>query len=156
MQTTTPHLDALAIHIEEIKAEKAIHALKASYIRILDALTQTPDRADELLALFVDDCETEYAHFGKFCGKEALRTWFHDTIPSFTRWSFHTVCLPVLSIDGDTARGSWRFTAYMVQRGNEAAGVQLHYGDYEDVYVRTKDGWRFRSTKLAVSAPPQD
>ena len=50
----------------------------------------------------------------------------------------------VIELDGDRATGR----CYLDLRATRAGASMMGSGVYEDVYVRTADGWKFRSRKL--------
>ena len=52
-------------------------------------------------------------------------------------------------VDGDSASGRW----FLAERGTTIDGDPIdHVGTYDDIYVRTADGWRFASRHFEVVA----
>lgn len=91
-------------------------------------------------------------------GREALAKLARSTQaerggPSYTR---HYLTNVVIYPTPEGARGSQYLVAIDVSEGGKPSSV-VHGGRYEDVYVRTPDGWRFKSRQLhpaMIGVPP--
>ncbi len=137
-----------------LKDLREIQTLRARYTYALDATISDPRRIEELLSLFADDGCADYESFGFARGKPALRTFFTVNMPSIIAWTFHTALNPVLDVGLINAYGTWYFNARAVFKANYAAGPQAFFGSYEEEYVRTLTGWKFRVVLAHFSAPP--
>ena len=67
--------------------------------------------------------------------------------PSYTR---HYLTNVIVSPTAEGARGSQYLVAIDVSEGGKASSV-VHGGRYEDVYVKTPQGWRFKSRQYHAS-----
>lgn len=79
-------------------------------------------------------------------GREAIVALWSGLM---TRFEFvvHRASDPILGIDGDRATGVWAIT----EQGRSLDGeAMLLLGRYDDVYVRTSQGWRFAERSLEV------
>ena len=70
------------------------------------------------------------------------------TSPRFNGSISHLILNLVITPTADGARGN----SYLVELGGADPGKIQRLGNYEDVYVKTKDGWRFK-TRTHTRAP---
>ncbi len=121
--------------IEEIKGLKARYA----------AACDNNYDPDTIAGLFVPDGVWDGGDLGRAEGREAIRAFFVKAPKAFP-FAIHNVMNPIIEVSGDSARGQW----YLLQpltmaKGNQAAWLA---GRYEDEYVRTAEGWRFRRLRF--------
>ncbi len=96
--------------------------------------------------------------FGKTKGREALAELARATQkeragPAFTR---HFLTNVIIYPTPDGARGSQYLMALDVSEGGKPSSI-VHGGRYEDEYVKTPAGWRFKSRQLhpaKIGVPP--
>ena len=96
--------------------------------------------------------------FGKTKGREALAELARTTQkdrggPAYTR---HYLTNVIVYPTPDGARGSQYLMAIDVSEGGKPSSV-VHGGRYDDVYVKTPVGWRFKSRQLLparIGVPP--
>jgi hypothetical protein len=96
--------------------------------------------------------------FGKTKGREALAELARATQkeragPSFTR---HFLTNVIVYPTPEGARGSQYLMALDVSEGGKPSSI-VHGGRYEDEYVKTPAGWRFKSRQLhpaKIGVPP--
>ena len=96
--------------------------------------------------------------FGKTKGREALAELARTTQrerggPAFTR---HFLTNVIIYPTPDGARGSQYLMAVDVSEGGKPSSL-VHGGRYEDEYVKTPAGWRFKSRQLhpaRIGVPP--
>ena len=63
-------------------------------------------------------------------------------------FAFHHISLPAIEVEGDRATARWHaMLAVSVEEG-----AKLHVGIYDDVLVRTPDGWRFERLRFTLAA----
>jgi hypothetical protein len=104
------------------------------------------------------DLFTPDGMFGKTKGREALAELARTTQkdrggPSYTR---HFLTNVIIYPTPEGARGSQYLSAIDVSAGGKPSSV-VHGGRYEDVYVKTPAGWRFKSRQLhpaKIGVPP--
>jgi hypothetical protein len=95
---------------------------------------------------------------GKTTGRDALAKLALSTQadrggPSYTR---HYLTNVIISPTPEGARGSNYLVAIDVSEGGKPSSV-IHGGRYDDVYVKTAEGWRFKSRQLhpsRIGVPP--
>lgn len=95
---------------------------------------------------------------GKTKGREALAELARTTQkerggPSYTR---HYLTNVIIHPAPEGARGSQYLVAMDVSEGGKPSSV-VHGGRYDDVYVKTPQGWRFKSRQLypsKIGVPP--
>lgn len=96
--------------------------------------------------------------FGKTSGRDALTKLALDTQadrsgPSYTR---HYLTNVIIYPTPEGARGSQYLLAIDVSEGGKASSV-VHGGRYDDRYVRTPEGWRFKERQYLpsrIGVPP--
>jgi hypothetical protein len=96
--------------------------------------------------------------FGKTKGREALAELARTTQqerggPSYTR---HYLTNVIIYPTPEGARGSQYLAAIDVSEGGKPSSV-VHGGRYDDEYVKTPGGWRFKSRQLhpaRIGVPP--
>jgi hypothetical protein len=96
--------------------------------------------------------------FGKTQGREALAELARTTQkersgPAFTR---HYLTNVIVYPTAEGARGSQYLMAIDVSEGGKPSSL-VHGGRYEDTYVKTAAGWRFKSRQLhpaQIGVPP--
>jgi hypothetical protein len=96
-----------------------------------------------------------YGPSGTFTGKAQVTFLFQSVLPQVFAWSFHTPLNPVITVASPTtASGDWYVHALGVYKTAYQAGPQPVYGRYHDTYVRTAQGWKFRTITLTIDTPP--
>jgi hypothetical protein len=96
--------------------------------------------------------------FGKTKGRDALAELARSTQkdrggPAYTR---HYLTNVIIYPTPDGARGSQYLVAIDVSEGGKPSSL-VHGGRYDDVYVKTPAGWRFKSRQLQparIGVPP--
>lgn len=124
--------------VEDIEA---IKKLKAKYCAACDDHYD----ADAIAALFTEDAVWDGGNFGVHQGREAIRNFFQAAADIFP-FALHQVMNPLIEVDGDTATGQWYlFQPCTLGGRNQAMWLAAKYAEE---YVRTGEGWRFRSLKV--------
>jgi 3-phenylpropionate/cinnamic acid dioxygenase small subunit len=125
----------------------AIDSLVTEYAWLLDHR-----RFEAVLALFTDDAELKIRG-QKIHGAEGLQAWLDQRAASQgRRASVHQMSLLRLeSVDGDRVRGTAALVLHVAKSGSSGSYVDF-VGEYQDEYVRTAEGWRFRSRVLVSMA----
>ncbi|MCU1345271.1 MAG: uncharacterized protein JWL70_1537 [Acidimicrobiia bacterium] len=124
--------------VEEIKVLKALYGVS------IDSLVSRPDEATpkSLERVFTEDAVVDFGEVGRFVGTAEIANWFGVSLPAMARSMFHSMHSPLIEVDGDRARGRWTVIARMIMRDAPDASEGVHFGRYDDEYVRTADGWR--------------
>ena len=131
----------LEARIRRLEDLEAIRQLKARYCFLCDAGYD----ADGLAELFTEDAVWDGGTLGKAEGREKIRKFFQRT-PQVMPFSVHMVMNPLITVDGDTATGTW----YLFQAASYAPENAALWGSgrYDEEYVRVGDAWRFRRLRL--------
>lgn len=143
MKTIEQRLQALEDREEILK-------LKARYVNYNDGGWKGPTHTDPkaVSEMFTEDGvwdgrpSTPYAE-----GREQIRQIFENfgVVPFIV----HYVTNPLIEVDGDEATGHWHAMVTMTVPGGEAV---WSLGMYHEQYVRTPEGWRFRTMRFETAA----
>ena len=131
----------------------AIHELLARYCHGMDAA-----RADLVIDLFTDNAEM-HTQVGNSSGKAQIKLWIDERLdlrdPHFQVG--HYLLNPlVFAISASEARVR-SMLLYTKQSVDFSAPCELvATGIYEDVVVKTVDGWKFKSRQSTLNAPLDD
>ena len=138
-----------------------IHQLSARYTHAIDTCADTGYQYADLYApdgVFIDMWSEDAVKAGgvKWQGREKLReiaSGANVTGAPCTSSRFNgSVTHMILSLVVTPAVGGATGNSYMVELGGRDPNRITRMGNYEDVYVKTADGWRFR-TRTHSRAP---
>jgi ketosteroid isomerase-like protein len=131
----------LETRIRRLEDLEAIRQLKARYCRLCDDGYD----ADRLADLFTEDALWDGGMLGKAEGREKIRRFFQRS-PEVIPFSVHMVMNPLLSVEGDTASGTW----YLFQACSYAPENAALWGSarYDEEYVRVGEEWKFSRLRL--------
>jgi len=127
--------------LSELADVAEIANLKARYVDAADG-GWTGERAHEgerVAELFVPDGVWDAGEMGQGVGHEGIRAYFAGAVEDFPL-VFHHTSSPRIEVEGDEARGRWHVMVPMIDKGVS----KLLIGIYDDQFVRTPEGWRFR------------
>jgi ketosteroid isomerase-like protein len=116
--------------IEEIKQ------LKARYAAACDDDYQ----ADALAEMFTEDAIWDGGFMGYAKSKDAIRNFFANA-SNIVGFAVHGIGNPLIEIDGDHATGRWYLHQPMTMKDSDQCF--WFCAQYNDVYQRTPDGWKF-------------
>lgn len=141
MTSNMADLERRVQHLEDIEA---IKLLKARYA---DACDRGYD-ADALASLFAVDAIWDGGTFGRYEGREAIRTFFQG-VSSDIPFAMHYMINPIIAVDGDAATGKW----HLFQTCTFAEGNQAIFGAarYDEEYRRIDGAWLFWRLALISS-----
>jgi len=132
-------LEELEKRVQAIEDLEEIKKLHQKYIDLMDNL-----RYPEVLDLFTDDAKVEIRNLGVFKGKEGLTDVYINKLGKRTaRSEGHFVIEPDITVDGNTARGTW--LVYMLFSIPDVQWVQ---GRNETEYVKVDGKWKIKSMKF--------
>ena len=128
---------------------QAIANLKAAYISAADGgwTGEPPHDGEGIAQLFVEGGCWEAGDMGTAQGHDEIRSFFANAIEAFPM-VFHHASSPHIEVEGDEARGQWHVMVPMIE-GNQS---KLLIGIYQDDFVRTETGWRFKRLSFSRSA----
>ena len=127
--------------LSELADVAEIANLKARYVDAADG-GWTGERAHEgerVAELFVPNGVWDAGEMGQGVGHEGIRAYFAGAVEDFPL-VFHHTSSPRIDVEGDEARGRWHVMVPMIDKGVS----KLLIGIYDDQFVRTPKGWRFR------------
>ena len=132
-------LEELEKRVQAIEDLEEIKKLHQKYIDLMDNL-----RYPEVLDLFTDDAKVEIRNLGVLKGKEGLTDVYINKLGKRTaRSEGHFVIEPDITVNGDTARGTW--LVYMLFSIPDVQWVQ---GRNETEYAKVKGKWKIKSMKF--------
>jgi hypothetical protein len=135
--------------VDRLFAIDAIKQLKYQYCRYCD----TGYDADGVASLFIEDGLWDGGEtFGRYAGRDAIRKGFGSFAKEIS-FAAHLVINPIITVDGDEARGRWWLLEPLAARQSDG-GVQGRWliAEYEEEYVRQSGTWKFRSMKIHSKA----
>lgn len=116
-----------------------LRQLKYRYLRALD-LKQWDEFADTL----APDIEATYGRRLSFSGRDAVVEYMRTSLPP-SIITVHQCHHPELSVDGDTATGTWYLEDKVIV--TEQRMLLTGAAFYQDTYARSDDGkWRISRT----------
>ena len=136
-------LDELERRLQELESVRAIEALATKYHTLCDGGWAGPSHPDPdaLADLWTPDGVYSINPRRPACrGRDEIRAQF-VRLQSSMPWILHTFTNSDIDVDGDTARGLFKGTAYYRRDG----GSHIVVGSYLGEFVRTEEGWRFAS-----------
>jgi hypothetical protein len=126
---------------------REIHHLKARYCNGADGgWDRGTHDADTVASLFIPEGVWDGGQYGRYEGRDAIHAYFK----SCQRFplAFHFVGNPIVAVNGDEATGQWHLLAALNIDGNK--GILIG-GIYNDAFVRTSEGWRFRQFRVTIA-----
>jgi alkylation response protein AidB-like acyl-CoA dehydrogenase len=141
----------LEARIREFEDYRSITELKARYCNAVDGGWGKPaNDAEAVIALFVEEGVWEVTPHGP-AGKGHVG--IRAAIEQFAAVPFiiHNVMNPLIRIEGDTATGQWHACFCMSEPSNPSA-YALSFAIYEDAFVRTATGWKFKALRVTPAA----
>jgi hypothetical protein len=134
-------LEELEKRIKVIEDLELVKKLHQRYIMLMDDL-----KYEEVLDLFTEDAEVQIRNSGIKKGRQEMSTIYIGVLAKGrgnTRFDGHLAIMPDLTVDGDTARGTW--VVYMLFSRPVVQWVQ---GKNECEYRRVNGVWKFARLKF--------
>ncbi len=133
-------LEELEKRVKAIEDLEEIKKLHQRYINLMDDL-----KYHEVLDLFTDDCTSEVRDSGEKRGKKEIEELYTKiaTIRGAVRYDGHLAIEPDITVDGDTARGTWLI--YMLFSKPAINWVQ---GRNDCEYKKVDGQWKIRKLKF--------
>jgi SnoaL-like domain len=130
--------------LEQLCAKDAIVTLQTAYGYYVDKA-----QWDEAANLFADDATLEIAARGLFRGQDRIRAYLHALPPLAEGTVFnHMQLQPLITVDGDKAKGRWRAIMEVGFVGRESLCGE---GTYENEYVREDGVWKIAKLHFFVT-----
>jgi hypothetical protein len=123
--------------IEDLEAIKQMHQ---EYMSCLDNI-----QFSKALDFFTDDAEVEVRNSGVMKGRNNYSKIYLGTLAMRKeRHDGHLVAQPVITVDGNTARGHW-----IVYMFFSLPTIEWIQGRHDCEYVKEKGTWKFSKLKFA-------
>ena len=133
------NLEELDKRIRDIEELEKIKKLHREYISCLDNL-----EFKKALDYFTEDAEVEVRSSGVLKGRKNYSRIYLDTLAQRKeRHDGHLVGQPIITIDGDTAKGQW--TVYMFF---SVPAIEWVQGKHDCEYVKENGEWKFSKLKF--------
>ena len=81
--------------------------------------------------------------------RDGIRSFFANA-SNIVAFAVHGVGNPLITVDGDRATGRWYLHQPMTMKGTDQAF--WFCAQYEDEYIRTDQGWKFKHVKVIPRA----
>jgi 3-phenylpropionate/cinnamic acid dioxygenase small subunit len=134
------------VQVISVEDRIAIESLVTEYAWLLDHR-----EFDAVVGLCTEDAELKIRGQA-IVGAEGLQRWVDQRATNQGRRSQHQMSLLRLTpVDEDTVEGTAALVLHVAKSGGSGTYVDL-VGEYQDEYVRTSDGWRFRRRVLVTLA----
>ena len=138
------NLEDLERRLRVLEDIEAIKKLKARYCAYCDNNYD----ADGIAALFTEEAVWDGGNFGRYEGREAIRTFFRGA-PRIFPFAIHQVMNPIIEVEGEQAKGQWYlFQPATLAEGNQAVWLAARY---EEEYVKVESEWKFKRLKVFPS-----
>ncbi len=143
-QELTKKVECLEAKLQEMADIQAIEQLRESYSHYANVQGQSDaerlEGAKKWAANFAED-GVFVSQFGNYTGFDALCDCIYTQGAPFEVF-MHYVTNGHITLNGDTATGYWSGIFPYVMKGGNEWGILYAY--YDDEYVRTPDGWKFK------------
>lgn len=132
----------LEARIQRLEDIESIKQLKALYCEICDD-DHNPDR---IVTIFTDDGIWEGKGIGTATGHAEIRALF-ERFQKMMSFSQHMTMNPRITVNGDSATGTWYFFGpFAFYEGNQAKWQATRY---HEEYARVDDEWKIKHLKIA-------
>ena len=137
-------LESLRTEVSALRDKDAIVTLQTAYGYYVDKA-----QWDEAADLFARDATLEIAARGQFRGQTRIRAYLL-ALPSLQEGTVfnHMQLQPLITLDGDTAKGRWRAIMEVGFKGRESLCGE---GTYENGYVREDGVWKIAKLHFFVT-----
>lgn len=145
----------LRTRVAKLEDLEELRDLKARYARCTDENHHAPTHATAVAAadLFADDGILDLGPGAHYVGRPAILDAYENIFPTQTSWSTHYVTQPLIALSGATATGVWRFLLYTQPKATPPGPVLVINGRYDEKYVKTSAGWRFKEVYGVIMMP---
>ena len=139
-------LEELEKRVREMEDKDAIKEMHREYLFYISNL-----EIDNALEFFAENITVDVANYGIHKGKNKVTEFFKEVIKKNVSGSpqGHFTGQPVISVDGDRARGHWMFYRFVPQ----PSPIRWIQGRYDCEYVREDGKWKFSLLKLTRPWP---
>jgi hypothetical protein len=134
--------------LQRLEDRHAIANLKARYVDAADGgwTGESAHDGDTIASLFVEEGVWDAGEMGRGVGHAGIRAYFAaaEDFPLV----FHHTSSARIHVEGDEASGRWHVMVPLIDGGVS----KLLIGIYDDRFVRTPEGWKFRELRFTPAA----
>jgi ketosteroid isomerase-like protein len=139
--------------LQALEDREAIIKLKARYVNYNDGgwVGPTHTNPQAVADMFVEDGVWDGSpNAGYAKGKQAIKELFEafGAVPFIV----HYVTNPLIEVDGDTATGHWHALVTSTMPTPDGPQALWVLGLYKEEYVRTAEGWKFKTLRFETAA----
>jgi 3-phenylpropionate/cinnamic acid dioxygenase small subunit len=102
---------------------------------------------EQLRSCFTDDCVADYGDIGRWNGGDEITAWMRATHEPLGH-TLHRITNQVVAVSGDTVTARSYVDAIVL--GPDDSGGAQAAGYYDDVVVRTEDGWKIARRRFTM------
>jgi ketosteroid isomerase-like protein len=102
---------------------------------------------DAIADLFTEDAVWDGGTGGKAVGRAAIRDFFVAASGRFP-YAAHLVTNPIITVDGDSARGEWRMLMPCILKDGATERSAMQCAQYSETYRKVGDRWLIASLKV--------
>jgi hypothetical protein len=132
--------------LEDIEAIKKLHR---KYVFCLSCRAW-----DDLLDCFAEDATADIWKHGLRRGKKEITELVYNVFDKLEKTPGHLVGQPVISVEGDRARGYW--ILYLFPHVPQGEPMTWMQGRHDCEYVKIDGEWKFSAVKFTRPWPPED
>jgi hypothetical protein len=139
-------LEELSKRLKALEDAEAIKTLHREYLFYISNL-----EIEKALECFAKDIVTDIAQYGQRRGKAEVGKFFREVIRDnvFRSRDGHFTGQPVISVEGDRAKGHWMFYRFVP----EPSPQRWVQGRYDCEYVKEDGRWKFSLLKMTRPWP---
>ena len=112
---------------------------------------------EEMASCFAEDAVLDTGVFAVARGKEEITRVFREDIPTVNNWATaHVVVQPVITVNGNSARGTWTMFLYFFDVDTpKGPGLRAYQALHDCEYVKVNGEWKYSSVKFICPWPAQ-
>ena len=112
---------------------------------------------EEMISCFAEDATIDTQVFKPRRGKKEIADLVLNDLPTVNNWATaHVVVQPVITVDGDKAKGTWTmYLCFFDVDTPKGPAPRLLQALHDCEYVKVKGEWKFSSVKFICPWPEQ-
>ena len=140
---------------DRLKTLEEIEDIKKFHLDYISLYNQ--HRHEEMASCFTDDALLDTGVFAAARGKEEIARVFREDIPTVNNWATaHVVVQPVITVDGNTAKGTWTmFLCFFDVPSPKGPAMRAYQALQDCEYAKVNGEWNFTSVKFICPWPSQ-
>ena len=147
------NLEELKRKVKVLEDTEAIKNMHRDYIFWL-----RNSQFDEMIDCFAENATAEIRTFGPRTGRDTIARLFKEEIAKVKIPRGHSLVQPVITVEGDKAKGHWTMYTFNYDYTAPAGMgrlIECEQGRYDCEYVREAGKWKFSYLKWICPWPEQ-